>query len=95
MYVVVRPHQPAWKALVENFGRDILLPNEEIDREKLGKIVFGDDARRRVLNRCTHPAIYRLIWWTLLKCFVTGKLCMVRLNNKHIKLINSMEYVVA
>lgn len=74
--VVVKPHQPAWKTLVQNFGRDILLPTEEIDREKLGKIVFGDDAKRRVLNKCTHPAIYSSIWWTLLKYFVKGEFCM-------------------
>jgi len=72
--VVVKPHQPAWKALLQNFGRDILLPNEEIDREKLGKIVFGDYAKRRVLNKCTHPAIYRSILWALLKYFVKGEI---------------------
>jgi len=71
--VVVKPYQPAWKALVQNFGRHILLPNEEIDREKLGKIVFGDDAKRRVLNKCTHPAVYSSIWWALLKYFVKGE----------------------
>ena len=61
---------------MQNFGRDILLPNEEIDREKLGKIVFGDDTKRCVLNKSTHPAIYRSIWWNLLKCFVRGEFWM-------------------
>ena len=79
-HLVVKPYQSAWKALVQNFGRDILLPNEEIDREKLGKIVFGDDVKRRVLNKCTHPAIYRSILWALLKYFVKGEFC----NNKTI-----------
>ena len=75
-HVVVKPYQPAWKALVHNFGRDILLlPNEEIDREKLGKIVFGDNVKRRVLNKCTHPAIYRAILWALLKYLVKGEFC--------------------
>ena len=83
---VVKPHQPAWKALVKNFGRDILLPNEEIDREKLGKIVFGDDVKRRVLNKCTHPAIYSSILWALLKYFVKGELCMNINNIKQIGL---------
>ena len=68
----MKPHQPAWKQLVKNFGTDILLPNDEIDREKLGKIVFGDDAKRRVLNKCTHPAIYQAIWWKLVSYFLTG-----------------------
>lgn len=77
---VVKPHQSAWKAIVKNFGRDILLPNEEIDREKLGKIVFGDDVKRRVLNKCTHPAIYSSILWALLKYFVKGEFCMNKTN---------------
>lgn len=80
-FLVVKPHQPAWNTIVQNFGRDILLPNEEIDREKLGKIVFEDDAKRRVLNKCTHPAIYRSILWNLLKCFIMGEFCMkIRIN---------------
>lgn len=70
---VVEPHRPAWKAIVKNFGSDILLSNEEIDREKLGKIIFGDDAKRRILNKCTHPAIYRSILWTLLRNFFSGE----------------------
>lgn len=74
-HLVVKPYQAAWKALVQNFGRDILLPNEEIDREKLGKLVFGDNVKRRVLNKCTHPAIYSFIWWALLKYFVKGEFC--------------------
>jgi len=70
---VVKPHQPAWNALVQNFGRDILLPNDEIDREKVGKIVFGDDVKRSTLNKCTHPAIYKSVCWKLGKCFITGE----------------------
>ncbi|CAH3127455.1 unnamed protein product [Pocillopora meandrina] len=70
---VVEPHRPAWKAIVKNFGSDILLSNEEIDREKLGKIIFGDDAKRRILNKCTHPAIYHSILWTLLRNFFSGE----------------------
>ena len=70
--LVVKPHRPAWNAIVKHFGRDILLPNEEIDREKLGKIIFGDGAKRRILNKCTHPAIYSSILWALLKYFFKG-----------------------
>ena len=58
---------------MQNFGRDILLPNDEIDREKVGKIVFGDDVKRSTLNKCTHPAIYKSVCWKLGKCFITGK----------------------
>lgn len=69
---VVEPYKAAWKAIVSNFGRDILLPSDEIDREKLGKIVFGDEAKRKILNQCTHPAIFKSIFWKLVKYFISG-----------------------
>ena len=69
----MEPYKAAWKAIVSNFGRDILLPSDEIDREKLGKIVFGDEAKRKILNQCTHPAIFKSIFWKLVKYFISGK----------------------
>lgn len=38
----------------------------EIDRDKLGAIVYGDKARRTMLNRLTHPAILQQILKQLL-----------------------------
>ena len=43
--------------IVENFGRDILKENNEIDRKALKKIVFDDDEKRRLLESIVHPAI--------------------------------------
>ena len=54
---VVEPGKPAWHKLVEHFGRDILDEDGFIDRPKLGSIVFGDDAKRAVLNELTHPPV--------------------------------------
>ncbi|KAK2562528.1 Dephospho-CoA kinase domain-containing protein [Acropora cervicornis] len=71
--LVVEPHKAAWKAIVSNFGKEILLPSGEIDREKLGKIVFEDGVKRRMLNKCTHPSIYKSICWKLFKSFITGE----------------------
>lgn len=45
------------KAIVENFGAQILHPNGELDRIKLGEIVFGDEAKRQLLNRIVHPLV--------------------------------------
>ncbi|XP_044179119.1 dephospho-CoA kinase domain-containing protein-like [Acropora millepora] len=70
---VVEPHKAAWNAIVSNFGKEILLPSGEIDREKLGKIVFEDGVKRRMLNKCTHPSIYKSICWKLFKSFITGE----------------------
>jgi len=54
---VVEPGQPAWREIVEEFGRDVLSSDGTLDRRKLGAIVFGNPERRRRLEAITHPAI--------------------------------------
>jgi dephospho-CoA kinase len=54
---VVEPGQPAWREIVEEFGRDVLSPDGTLDRKKLGGIVFADPERRKRLEAITHPAI--------------------------------------
>ena len=69
----MKPQQPAWKAIVKTFGADVLLPNGELDREKLGKIVFSNEAKRKLLNKCTHPRILWAMAWKMLVYFITGQ----------------------
>ncbi len=57
---VVAPGSPVLQQLVERFGADVLLGNGELDRERLGQLVFADPAARRELNRIMHPAIAKL-----------------------------------
>ena len=54
---VVTPGKPAWKSIVEGFGKRILLPNQEIDRNALGNIIFHDAAQKERLNRMVHPYV--------------------------------------
>ena len=54
------PDQPAWKAVVEVFGRDILNEDETINRAKLGLIVFSDQEKLSRLNSIVHPAVFDL-----------------------------------
>ncbi|GLY71818.1 dephospho-CoA kinase [Actinoallomurus iriomotensis] len=56
---VVEPGTPGLAAVVEEFGEQILLPDGELDRERLGEIVFADDARRARLNAIVHPLVGR------------------------------------
>ena len=58
---VILPYKPAWKKIVKLFGEDILRKDLTIDREKLGKIVFADQALLKQLNEITHPEIIKLI----------------------------------
>jgi dephospho-CoA kinase len=54
---VQEPDQPAWREIVETFGMEILLPNRELDRAKLGSLVFGNDENRNQLNQIVHPRV--------------------------------------
>lgn len=54
---VVAPGQPAYAAIVAEFGREVLLPDGYLDRKRLGAIVFADPDRRKRLEAITHPAI--------------------------------------
>lgn len=48
---------PAFSAVIEAFGAQIVGAQGEIDRAALGKIVFAHKAKLRRLERITHPAI--------------------------------------
>ncbi|MGB6371545.1 MAG: dephospho-CoA kinase [Atribacterota bacterium] len=58
---VMLPYRPAWKKIIRLFGKDILQNNLNIDREKLGKIVFTNQTLLKKLNEITHPEIIKLI----------------------------------
>ncbi|AKP48076.1 dephospho-CoA kinase [Bacillus smithii] len=55
--IVVQPGEEAYKKIVETFGKDILLENGEINRPKLGDLVFRDEQKRLQLNAIVHPAV--------------------------------------
>ncbi len=48
---------PIWQAVVEDFGPDILTVEGEIDRARLGAIVFSQPAALRRLEAIVHPAV--------------------------------------
>jgi dephospho-CoA kinase len=52
---------PGWDAVVARFGRQLVLPNGEIDRKALAAQVFADPAARTDLENIVHPAVYRAI----------------------------------
>ncbi len=55
------PDTDAYREVVETFGREILTPAGEIDRHKLGSIVFADTKARDKLNRIMHPRIHSIV----------------------------------
>ncbi|CAJ1003635.1 MULTISPECIES: dephospho-CoA kinase [Bacillales] len=58
---VVEKGKPAYEAIVRHFGRDILLADGQINRKKLGEIVFSDEAERQKLNAIVHPEVRRVM----------------------------------
>jgi dephospho-CoA kinase len=58
---VVEPGKPAYRAIVEHFGKQILLPDGTLDRKKLGEIIFSNEAERQVLNSIVHPEVRKMI----------------------------------
>ena len=50
-----------WQKIVAAFGTGILTPDREIDRKKLGKIVFGNPEALARLNNIMHPWMYETV----------------------------------
>ncbi len=56
-HLAYRSSTAGWERVVELFGRDILDADGEVDRQKLGSIVFGDAGALASLNEVVHPLI--------------------------------------
>ena len=56
-----RPDSESWKEVVKSFGEQILRPDRDIDRQKLGAIVFADSDQLSKLNQIMHPRMARIV----------------------------------
>src|SRR5512138_1882358 len=52
---------PGYKAVIDLFGRWILGPDEQIDRAKLGRLVFSDPDALSNLEAVIHPFVRQAI----------------------------------
>ncbi|MFZ5916417.1 MAG: dephospho-CoA kinase [Chloroflexota bacterium] len=50
-----------WQAVAQAFGPQILTPESEIDRQRLGQIVFADPTALARLEAIVHPATTRAV----------------------------------
>ena len=55
------PHSEAWQEVVKAFGEGILQEDGEIDRRKLGGIVFADPEQMATLNGIMHPRMAAIV----------------------------------
>ena len=67
------PNTEGWRQVVEAFGRDILQPSGEVDRRKLGTIVFSDPEQMAKLNAIMHPRIAEMVGERIEKLRDQGK----------------------
>ncbi|KAF9488507.1 CoaE-domain-containing protein [Pleurotus eryngii] len=75
---VVEPGTRTLKRIVAEFGEDILLGDGQLDRKKLGGIIFGDEGKRRALNGIVHPAVRWEMLVGVVKCWIRGhRVCVL------------------
>jgi dephospho-CoA kinase len=64
----LKPDTGIWREVVTTFGKEIIKPNGEIDRKKLGEIVFESPEALLRLNKIMHPYIYSTVKAQLERC---------------------------
>ena len=55
---IYSPGKPAWQDIIHTFGSEILTAEHQINRKKLGEIVFADKNKLSKLNQIVHPRIF-------------------------------------
>jgi dephospho-CoA kinase len=69
--LVVEPGKPAYYKILQHFGHlNILDSNKKnLDRKRLGELIFSNEQMRKQLNKCTHAYIRREAFKQLIKYF--------------------------
>ncbi len=60
-HTVMKKGSDCYDKILEHFGRKLMDPAGEIDRNLLAQKVFGSEAERNWLNRLIHPAVIRYV----------------------------------
>ncbi|KAG8834675.1 hypothetical protein FRC17_007760 [Serendipita sp. 399] len=72
---VVEPRTPAHAKIVEHFGTEILLQDgsQQLDRKRLGEVIFRDEQKRKILNGIVHPAVRKAMLRAVIGCWLRGE----------------------
>jgi dephospho-CoA kinase len=54
---LVAPGKPAWKEIIEEFGSNVLNPDQTLNRKQIAAIVFNDESKRKKLEDIIHPRV--------------------------------------
>lgn len=55
--LAVEKGQPAYHKIIAEFGQEVVADHGEIDRPKLGSIIFHQEDKRLILNQIVHPEV--------------------------------------
>lgn len=58
---VYLPGRPAWREIVDAFGRQVVAGDGTIDRKRLGAIAFSNPRQLQRLNAITHPRMKEMM----------------------------------
>lgn len=95
-----KPGTESWREITAAFGREVLTPGGEIDRRKLGEMVFGKPELLSRLNQVMHPRVYDRVKAQLeeyrqqgVKAVVLEAPLLVEVNTKGASLIELVDEV--
>lgn len=71
----VAPGTSGLAEVIKHFGTDVLRADGTLDRHKLGAVVFGDEEKRKTLNRILHPRIAGRTMQTAQELAARGETC--------------------
>ena len=57
---VVEPGKPAWEEIHRNFGPDVFLRDQTLDRGRLRTLIFNNPELRKILETIIHPRVRAL-----------------------------------
>ena len=58
---LLRKGTDTYQEVVDYFSEEILLTNKEINRKKLGRIIFANSKKRNKLNHMIHPKVREIV----------------------------------
>jgi dephospho-CoA kinase len=77
---VYKPYQPAWRAILDEFGEELAGGDGQIDRRKLASVVFTDSA---AMKRLTD------IVWPLMKTEMSNRLALCASNGSRVAVLEA------
>ncbi len=74
---VVKPGKTAFIQIVQEFGKDVVLPDGTLNRPKLGEIIFQDPVKRKKLDKITFRQIFFETIKHIIYYFLIGEIVLI------------------